>query len=36
MKWAKKCQNFNINVVFFLKIEKHTWRYDFTYVYLKS
>ena len=35
MKWGKKCKNFNINVVFF-KIEKHTWRYDFTHVYLKS
>ena len=35
MKWGKKCKNFNINVVFF-KIEKHTWRYGFTHVYLKS
>ena len=35
MKWDKNSKNFNINVIF-LKIEKHTWRYDFTNVYLKS
>ena len=32
---SKKCKNFNINVVFFLN-RKHTLRYDFTHVYLKS
>ena len=32
----KKYKNFNINVVFFKKIEKHTLRYDFTHVNLQS
>ena len=35
--WAnKKCKNFNIYNVIFLKKKKDTWRHNFTPVYQKS
>ena len=36
MKGAKKNVRILISMLYFFKIEKHTWRHDFTHVYLNS